>query len=84
MPVRLNPFACDKKYCFVQGKFRYDTELQQGGEALPRMRADGVDILEYHLDESKGGLEVGDYFTTTSNHLPLSRTCADAIVAYHR
>ena len=81
MPFRLNPFACDAKYCFVEGAFRYDTELQQGGEALPRMRADGVELLEYRLDETQGGLEVGDYFTTTTNHLPLTRACADAIAA---
>jgi hypothetical protein len=81
MPFRLNPFACDARYCFVEGNFRYDAELQRGGEALPRMSADGVDVLEYNLDESQGGLEVGDYFTTTTNHLPLSRKCAEVIIA---
>jgi hypothetical protein len=81
MPFRLKAFEADARYCFVEGAFRYDTQLQQGGEALPRMREDGVEILEYRLDETAGGLEAGDYFTTTTNHLPVSRQCAEAITS---
>jgi hypothetical protein len=76
---RLNPAACDRRFCFVRGAFRYDTELQEGGKVLQQMQADGVSFLEYRLDESRGGLEIGDYFTTTTNHLPITRRSADAI-----
>lgn len=77
---RLSPFECNRKFCFVRGSFPYDTRLMKGGgEVLPEMKTDGVALLEYHLDEDQGGLEIGDYFTTTENHLPVSRRFADAV-----
>lgn len=76
---RLNPSECDRKFCFVRGAFPYDTNLQRGGEVLEEMKDDGVQVLEYQLDEDEGGLEQGDYFTTNDNHLPVSRRFADAI-----
>lgn len=80
MPVfRLNPFDCDEKYCFVKGFSIYATRLMRGGEVLPEMLRKGVAKLEYRLDEDEGGLEIGDYFTTTSNQLLVSSRFADAI-----
>jgi hypothetical protein len=78
---RLNPAKCDERFCFVRGVFRYDTELQEGEEVLAQMLDRGVDALEYRLDEVRGGLEIGDYFTTRTNHLPVTRRCADAMSA---
>jgi len=77
--LRLNPAGLDRKYCFVDGAFPYDTALQQGGPVLDEMKQDGVDALEYRLDEAKGGLKVGDYFRTNSNHLPVSMKFAHAV-----
>lgn len=77
--ARLNPSKCDRKYCFVRGAFPYDTKLQRGGDVLDEMMEDGVERLEYELDEDEGGLEIPDYFTTTDNHLPVSRHFADAV-----
>lgn len=77
--ARLNPSECDRKYCFVRGSFPCDTRLQRGGEVLAEMKEDGLSLLEYQLDEDEGGLEAGDYFTTTDNHLPVSRKFTDAI-----
>ena len=76
---RLNADGADEKFCFVEGAFAYDSGLQGGGAVLAEMKADGVDVLEYQLDETQGGLEIGDYFSTTTNHLPLSRRFADAL-----
>ena len=78
---RLDPFECDSKYCFVKGASAYDDALQDGDPVLEQMKQDGLDVFEYRLDEDEGGLEVGDYFTTTTNHLPVSRRFADALTA---
>lgn len=75
---RLDLFNCDSRYCFVRGASPYDTNLQRGGPVLDEMKEDGVAALEYEIDEDRG-LDVGDYFRTTSNHLPVSRRFADAI-----
>src|SRR5688572_20748484 len=76
---RLNPFECDPKYCFVKGTSAYDDALQDGEPVLDEMKKRGVNALEYTLDEDEGGLEIGDYFTTTTNQLPVSRRFADAL-----
>jgi hypothetical protein len=71
----------DRKYCFVKGAFAYHVSLNQGHPILQEMKEDGGDALEYHLDEVKGGLKIGDYFRTTTNHLPVSRKFAEAVAA---
>ncbi len=83
---RLNPFKCDKKYAYVEagnGPNRYDTGLQEGEAVLPEMKKDGAEVLDYHLDEDAGGLEVGDYFASTTNHLPVSRQFADSLKQFN-
>ncbi len=71
---------CEAKYCFVRGNFSFDTTLMRGGkEILPEMKADGIEVLDYHIDEAEGGLVSGDYFTTTENHLTVSSRFADMV-----
>jgi hypothetical protein len=77
---RLNPAGEDRSYCFIKGGHGYAI-MQRGGPVLERMKEDGINALEYEIDESKGGLTVGDYFRTATNHLTVSCRFAEALSA---
>ncbi len=76
----LDDLKYDRKYCFVTGASLHDTQLMRGGDVLAAMREFDDEVLEYKMDEEKGGLLVGDCISNHDLHLLLTKKCAAAIL----
>jgi hypothetical protein len=76
-----NDEDADRKWARVTGASRFHADLVLGDPILPNLSPGESALNVYKLDEDAGGLKVGDYFPNTDTHLPLRRSCADAILA---
>lgn len=77
----LDDIETDPRYCYVDVTVACNDAIADGERGLPELERQEIDVLELHMDEDIGGLELPDYVGNTDNALVLRRTCADAIVS---
>lgn len=76
----LDALNMDRRYCFVNARISVGSKIMLAKPALPKMQRLEEEFLELRMDEDRGGLDLPDYVSNTSNMLPLRRSFAEAIV----
>ena len=77
----LDSIDTDPRFCFTNTNFPFSVALSSGAPAAPMIARLKLDLIDFQLDEDRGGLELPDYVSNTKNMLFLRRAYAEAITA---
>ena len=72
--------AEDRRYCFVSRHVTpWCNELDSGDPVEPVLKDEGVDTIDFDLDESRGGVELPDLVGTNKGILVVSNRVVEAL-----
>lgn len=72
--------AADRRYCFVSRHVTpWCNQLGRGDPIASIVEKQGVDTIDFELDESRGGLDLPDLVGTNEGFLIYSKRMADAL-----